>query len=340
MLPVGMRVIATSCRCIGCRSPSWRSIALMLAVTLAGLTGAAPPAMAQSLLQSLFGFGGPSPSRAPPPMPQTYPLRSAPYFYAPNPGRDAFGGGLRADGGAGGGNGSYRTMCVRLCDGFYWPISHGVARARFTRDANACQSSCGMDARLFYQSGEGSPESMVDLGGRAYSMLPNAYRYRKALVPGCACKPAPWSEAEAARHHRYAATETSIKSGLATARAGQVAAADSTIQPAIPAPAPAPVSADARPAIPTIAAASRETPVKAATNSAPSRPAVVVAQRAALATLPPIPPVARPPARMGIGGPPAATVKGSGNAAVSGPAKPVYSHDLGRFVFPGESRNR
>jgi hypothetical protein len=44
---------------------------------------------------------------------------------------------------------------------------------------------------------------MVDLTGRAYSSFPNAFKYRKTLVPGCRCRPQPWSEAERRRHRSY-----------------------------------------------------------------------------------------------------------------------------------------
>ena len=47
------------------------------------------------------------------------------------------------------GNGeAYRTVCVRLCDGYYWPISFGAGSAEFSRDsppaskAAACRPSC------------------------------------------------------------------------------------------------------------------------------------------------------------------------------------------------------
>ena len=45
---------------------------------------------------------------------------------------------------------------------------------------------------------------MVDLTGIAYSALPNAFRYRKTLVPECRCRPQPWSDAELQRHRAYA----------------------------------------------------------------------------------------------------------------------------------------
>jgi hypothetical protein len=102
--------------------------------------------------------------------------------------------------------GTYRTMCVRLCDGFYFPISDNVRRGRLYQDNRACMQRCDGDARLFYYPTEGgSPETMVDLAGRSYKDLPNAFRYRKSLVAACTCRPAPWSAEAAARHEGYAA---------------------------------------------------------------------------------------------------------------------------------------
>jgi hypothetical protein len=101
--------------------------------------------------------------------------------------------------------GTYRTMCVRMCDGFYFPISYATTSAAFPRDAEACASACGDDARLFYHANPGAGiEDMVDLSGRSYASYPTAFRYRKTLVKGCQCRPSPWSEAERARHRSYA----------------------------------------------------------------------------------------------------------------------------------------
>lgn len=103
---------------------------------------------------------------------------------------------------------SYRTVCVRMCDGFYWPVSFAVTRGRFYRDANICSSSCTSEAKLFYFPGNGGHiEDAVDLTGRVYSRLPAAFKYRKVLIHGCKCKPEAWSEAETDRHRNYAAKE-------------------------------------------------------------------------------------------------------------------------------------
>ena len=36
----------------------------------------------------------------------------------------------------------YRTLCVRSCDGFYFPISSVASRSRFGLDADLCRASC------------------------------------------------------------------------------------------------------------------------------------------------------------------------------------------------------
>jgi hypothetical protein len=100
---------------------------------------------------------------------------------------------------------TYRTLCVRLCDGYYFPISSAATQDTLTHDADVCSASCGAEARLFFHpSNGGDARGAVDLTGMAYSSLPNAFRYRKTLVEDCRCRPQPWSKAEAERHRTYA----------------------------------------------------------------------------------------------------------------------------------------
>lgn len=92
--------------------------------------------------------------------------------------------------------GRYRTLCVRTCDGYYYPVSFSTTRSGIRRDADACQSSCQVPAKIFYHSNPGSDVvNMVDLQGKPYAQLKNAFRYRKEYVENCRCKPQPWSEA-------------------------------------------------------------------------------------------------------------------------------------------------
>ncbi len=163
-----------------------------LTVLFAGLLAAAEPSFSQSLIQRMFDATG---SRAPM---HGY-SRINPYGSGAQRYEDDW---LPEDGG------TYRTMCVRLCDGFYFPISFDVRRESFYRDNRACMKRCDGKARLFYYpSSGGSIEKMIDLSGRSYRALPNAFRYRKSLVSGCACRAAPWSTEAKARHLDYAAEE-------------------------------------------------------------------------------------------------------------------------------------
>ena len=105
-------------------------------------------------------------------------------------------------------SGRYRTLCVRMCDGYYWPVSFAARRSNFYNDANICRSSCGEEARLFFHaSRDGDTKDMVDVTGRAYTKLPTAYLYRKTSVEGCKCKPEPWAHSELDRHRLYAVHE-------------------------------------------------------------------------------------------------------------------------------------
>jgi len=89
-------------------------------------------------------------------------------------------------------NGTYRTMCVRQCDGYYFPISFSTTEAMFDRDADVCSRLCPSgDSELFVHENPGStPESMTSLDGRAYTDLPNAFQYRRAFNKKCSCRSA------------------------------------------------------------------------------------------------------------------------------------------------------
>ncbi len=153
---------------------------------------------AQGLLD-LF-FGGPKPAPVALPMPRT--LRAIPGsgggVFQAEPKRA----GTEGDGERSGG--TFRTVCVRMCDGFFVPMSYATTRANFQQDQMKCRSTCGDDARLFFHRNPGGAmDDAVDLNGRVYGRIPNAFRFRKTLVDGCACRPPPWSEAELARHRGY-----------------------------------------------------------------------------------------------------------------------------------------
>ena len=85
---------------------------------------------------------------------------------------------------------TYRTMCVRLCDGYYFPISFSTLPNHFGRDAERCQAKCAAPSQLFYyQNPGGAVEQMVSTqGNQLYTDLKTAFRYRKEYIRGCSCK--------------------------------------------------------------------------------------------------------------------------------------------------------
>ena len=116
--------------------------------------------------------------------------------------------------------GGYRTMCVRLCDGFYWPVRYGADSSQLVSDDRVCQSECGADARMFYQPiGSSGPDDLRDLNGKPYAKLANALRYRKVFDPQCRCHADPWSPVERIRHEDYGVGAAGGPKGLQVEKA-------------------------------------------------------------------------------------------------------------------------
>jgi hypothetical protein len=91
--------------------------------------------------------------------------------------------------------GTVRTLCVRTCDGFYFPVSFSTTKDRFSKDSATCQSMCpGAETKLYYHSiPDEEPEQMVDLTGQRYMSTPTAFQYRvngARSTPGCTCEAA------------------------------------------------------------------------------------------------------------------------------------------------------
>jgi hypothetical protein len=100
--------------------------------------------------------------------------------------------------------GTYTTLCVRLCDGFPFPISFATTKDRLSNDARRCEQQCPSRSRLFaYRTGQ-SLEDMADLEGKPYRDLPEAFRYQTTYVADCTCRGNPWDAEAVARHDAYA----------------------------------------------------------------------------------------------------------------------------------------
>jgi uncharacterized protein DUF2865 len=108
---------------------------------------------------------------------------------------DTLFGGNRSNGGNGGGglfssdSGTYRTLCVRTCDGYYFPISYATTQDRFSEDAQTCQQTCPAAEVVMMSNRTGEDVNQaVSPTGAAYTALPNAFKYRTEVVPACSCR--------------------------------------------------------------------------------------------------------------------------------------------------------
>lgn len=79
---------------------------------------------------------------------------------------------------AGGGGQAY---CVRTCDGRYFPITASDNQSR----ATSCNSFCpASKTEVVYGS---SIDHAATENGKAYSELPNAFKFKTEIVAGCTC---------------------------------------------------------------------------------------------------------------------------------------------------------
>jgi hypothetical protein len=179
-------------------------------------------------------FGGPN-TNIPPPAPGDYPQVGA---------------------------GGYRTLCVRTCDGYYFPISNSTSSTRFGDDEQTCQKLCPATEAVLYSHrnpGEDVAQAVAN-NGRLYKDMPNAFRYRREFIAACSCRLAGQSWADALGQIRDSTVErgdivvTEEKAKAMNQPRGNdppgrtPARADAKRPPAAAAPAPVPPVAAAAPA--------------------------------------------------------------------------------------------
>jgi hypothetical protein len=205
-------------------------------------------------------------------------------------------------------NGRYRSVCVRLCDGFYYPIHYATYGSLLAQDAAQCQSNCAAPAELYVYRNPGQEiEQAVSLSGSAYMDLPVALRFRKEYVNGCSCKQAEYNPTEIEAANKRAEADGQPVKG--TGKGNATVAAPPPPQ-APPPQAAAPASADDQQVILDLNGNNASTPEEATAaipqvETAPAPPEAV-------------PPVAPPPASASIEETPAPPPP----AAVPPPKKP------------------
>ena len=110
--------------------------------------------------------------------------------------------GLSTPGGESPQGSGYRTVCVRTCDGYFYPISYSTSPSKFNDDERTCQRSCpAAEVMLFSHRNPGEDiNHAISVGGQLYSSLPNAFKYRQAFDQSCSCKRSGESWAQALKN--------------------------------------------------------------------------------------------------------------------------------------------
>jgi hypothetical protein len=146
--------------------------------------------------------------------------------------------------------GTFRTLCVRTCDGYYYPVSFATSPSHFYDDEQTCRATCpNAEVVLFSHRTNEDVRSAATNRGQRYIDLPNAFRYRTNYDASCSCRKPGQSWAEAVGENRERLGRGDII--VTDEQAKQMSAPRGTQPPraaqqgrpgaAPPAPAPAPV---------------------------------------------------------------------------------------------------
>jgi hypothetical protein len=101
--------------------------------------------------------------------------------------------------------GSY-AVCVRTCDGSFFPVSYSGAGSRADSLEEVCRSLCpNADVALYSFPFGTTVDEAASATGEPYANLPNAGKFQQAYDPSCSCrrKGQSWADALADAEARY-----------------------------------------------------------------------------------------------------------------------------------------
>jgi hypothetical protein len=102
-------------------------------------------------------------------------------------------------------SGSY-AVCVRTCDGSFFPVSYSGAGSRADSLEDVCRALCpNADMALYSFPFGGTVDEAASPTGEPYANLPNAGKFEKSYDSSCSCrrKGQTWAEALADAEARY-----------------------------------------------------------------------------------------------------------------------------------------
>lgn len=90
-----------------------------------------------------------------------------------------------------------QAVCVRKCDGGFFPVSYSARRSNLDDLADLCSALCpNAETVLFTMHMGAEIDDAVSIEGESYSGLANAGRYKQKFNPSCTCKRADQSWAD------------------------------------------------------------------------------------------------------------------------------------------------
>jgi hypothetical protein len=91
-----------------------------------------------------------------------------------------------------------KAVCVRACDGAFFPVSYSATGGRLDGLEDMCHALCpNADVSLYTYPASGEIEQAVAISGARYVDSPNALQYRKTFDSSCSCRRRGQSWAEA-----------------------------------------------------------------------------------------------------------------------------------------------
>jgi len=91
-----------------------------------------------------------------------------------------------------------KAVCVRSCDGSFFPVSYAASGGRLDELEDMCRALCpNSDVSLYTYPASGVIEQAVSISGARYVDSPTALKYRQTFDPTCSCRRRGQSWAEA-----------------------------------------------------------------------------------------------------------------------------------------------
>ncbi|MFN3892730.1 MAG: DUF2865 domain-containing protein [Beijerinckiaceae bacterium] len=90
-----------------------------------------------------------------------------------------------------------KAVCVRTCDGYFFPVSYNAFGQNPDRLADLCRAQCpAADTEVFTYSPSRDITEAVSINGQPYTALANALKYRRTVDTSCSCRQpgASWAE--------------------------------------------------------------------------------------------------------------------------------------------------